>query len=285
VNAQMSSVETPAMDVSIARLGEGTPLVYLHDVLFDLVTPEGDAPPLLDTLARSYEVVAPALPGFRDLTQLAAFTAVGDYVLLVRDVLTGLGVERPHLVGTGLGGWIAAEFAVFYPDEVGTLTLINSFGLRVEGHPTARFFDAAAPNALGGRREIRELLFLSPDDVPATDVLPDFPDDATNERFFAHVHAAARIGWQPPAFYEPRLLGRLNRIVAPAHVVWAAGNRLVDVAHGRAFEAGIDDAELTIIEGAGHAITVEQPGELARAIVGYLDRKDTPDRASTSIGS
>ena len=281
----MSAVETPTMEVSIAQLGQGTPLVYLHDVLFDLVAADGEAPPLLDALARSHSVVAPALPGFRDLKELAAFSSVGDYVLLVRDVLSQLGLDRPHIVGSGLGGWIAAELAVLQPEEVGTLTLVNSFGLRVEGHPTSRFFDAAAPNALGGRKEIRELLFLSPDEPPATDLLPDFPDDETNERFFAHVHAAARIGWAPPAFYDARLLGRLGRITAPTHVVWAAGNRVVDGAHGEAFKAGIDGAELTVLPGAGHALVVEQPDALASAIVGFLERIDARHRGLTPTGA
>lgn len=272
--AEMSEVRTPAMKVSVAELGSGVPLVYLHDVLFDLVAVDGDAPVLLELLAGSHRVFAPALPGFRDLKQLAAFSSVMDYVLVVSDLLSSLGLDRPHVVGTGLGGWFAAELAAFYPDSVGTLTLVNSFGLRVEGHPTARFFDAAAPNALGGRREIRELLFAAPDGPPGIDLVPDFPDDETNERYFAHIHASARIGWEPPAFYDPRLLGRLDRISAPTHIVWGAENAVVDVSHGRAYEAGIENAVLTVLDGAGHAVTVEQPEELAKSVVAFLEMHD-----------
>lgn len=281
----MSAVQTPTMEVSVARLGAGEPLVYLHDVLFDLVSPDGEAPALVEALAGSFSVIAPALPGFRDIRQLAGFNSVGDYVLLLRDLLGELGLERPHLVGTGLGGWLAAELAVFYPDEVGSLTLVNAFGLRVQDHPTARFYDAAAPNPLGGRKEIRELLFTAPAASPGVEVLPDFPDDETNEQYFTHIHASSRIGWQPPAFFDPRLLERLGRITAPTHVVWGADDKLVDLAHGQAFEAGIADAQLTVIEGAGHAITVEQPHALANAIVAFLATKGRTAEASNSIGS
>ena len=62
MSAQMSTASTPMMEVSIARLGDGEPLVYLHDVLFDLVSSDGEAPVLLETLARSYGVVAPCAP-------------------------------------------------------------------------------------------------------------------------------------------------------------------------------------------------------------------------------
>ena len=285
MSAQMSTASTPMMEVSIARLGDGEPLVYLHDVLFDLVSSDGVPPVLLETLARSFGGVAPALPGFRDVKEIASFQSVGDYVLLLRDLFNKLGLQRPHVVGTGLGGWLAAELAVFYPEQLGTLTLVNSFGLRVEDHPTARFFDAAAPNALGGRKEIRELLFMSPDAAPGKDLLPDFPDDVTNERFFTHVHAASRIGWQPPAFYDPHLLGRLERISVPTHVVWAEGNKVVDLAHAHAFEVGIAGAQLTVIDGAGYAIAVEQPEALASAITTFLDKNGTPSKASASNSS
>jgi pimeloyl-ACP methyl ester carboxylesterase len=272
VTALIETVSTPLMNVSVARLGAGTPLLYLHDVLFDLVTADGVAPKVLGLLADRREVVAPALPGFRDLKQLGEFTSIEDYVLLIRDLVAALDLRGPDVVGTGLGGWAAAELAALYPTDVGTLTLVNAFGLRVEGHPTARFFDAAAPNALGGRKEIRELLFCSPDEAPGIDLLPDFPDDDVNERYFTHIHAAARIGWQPPAFYDLKLLGRLSRVVAPTHIVWGAQNRVVDVAHGRAYEAAIAGATLTVVEGAGQAITVEQPDELARVMTTFLEK-------------
>ena len=270
----MSLVATPLLEVSVAQLGTGSPVVYLHDVLFDLVTPEGDVPQVIDLLSGSHTVYAPALPGFRDLKELAAVETVEDYVFLLTDVLAALSLDRPHVVGTGFGGWIAAELAVWQPDALGTLTLVNAFGLRVEDHPTARFFDAAAPNPLGGRREVRQILFAEPNGELALGVLPDFPEDDANERFFTNVHAAARIGWAPPAFYDARLGSRLNRVRVPTHIVWGAADILVDVEHGRAYEAGIAGASLTVIEGAGHAITVEKPDDLAKAIASFIDQHD-----------
>jgi pimeloyl-ACP methyl ester carboxylesterase len=270
----MSTVETPLLAVSLAQFGAGEPVVYLHDVFFDLVTSDGALPKVLDLLSASHAIYAPALPGFHDLKELAAVAGIEDYVLVLADLLDALSLGRPHIVGTGLGGWIAAELAVHRPDVLGTLTLINAFGLRVQDHPTARFFDAAAPNPLGGRREVRELLFVEPEGALAQELMPDFPEDAANERFFTNVHAAARIGWAPPAFYDLQLLSRLGRITVPTHVVWGSANLLVDVEHGRAYEAEIPNASLTILEGAGHAITVEQPDDLAKAVAGFIDQHD-----------
>ena len=60
----------------------------------------------------------------------------------------------------------------------------------------------------------------------------------------------------------------------PTHIVWGAENRLVDVAHGKTYESGIAHAELTVLENAGQAITVEQPDELAKAVTTFLQAHD-----------
>ena len=154
------------------------------------------------------------------------------------------------------------------------LTLINAYGLRVEGHPTARFFYAAAPNGLDGRKPVREMLFADPDGDIAQQALPDHPELPANERFFTNVHAASRIGWAPPNFYNPTLATRLDRVAVPTHLVWGDANALVDSAHAEAYESGIAGATLTQIEGAGHAVTVERPEELAKVVTSFIAELD-----------
>jgi pimeloyl-ACP methyl ester carboxylesterase len=56
--------------------------------------------------------------------------------------------------------------------------------------------------------------------------------------------------------------------------VWGANYKPVGVAHGRAYKAGTDNAVLTVLDGAGHAITVEQPHELAKAVTTFLEKYD-----------
>lgn len=267
-----SSLAIPNMNIAVTSAGDGTPVIYLHDMLLDHVTDRGELPQALVSVSESFSLRIPSLPGFRDLGQLDQMTTVVDYVLWLGDVIKGLDVEQPHIIGTGLGGWIAAEYAVHHSSRLRTLTLVNAFGLKVEGHPTARFFFAAAPNPLGGRKEVRELLFADPTSEVANSAMPDFLDDDANVRFFNCMHAAARIGWRPPTFYDPDLLGRLWRVSVPTHVIWGAQNALVDVAHADAFSRGIAGSTLTVIEGAAHAVVLEQPDELGHALTKFLSQ-------------
>jgi pimeloyl-ACP methyl ester carboxylesterase len=91
------------------RRGGGEPLLLIHPLGGELVVWE----PLLDLLACERDVIAVDLPGFgrsaplsngdRPTPQLLA-GAVGAF-------LDQLGIERAHVAGNSLGGWVALELA------------------------------------------------------------------------------------------------------------------------------------------------------------------------------
>jgi pimeloyl-ACP methyl ester carboxylesterase len=272
MSSEVTTVETAQLPVSVKRSGTGPTVLYLHDFLFDVPTDEPDFVRLQEVLPESSSVVAPTLPGFDDLSQLAPMDDVEDYVFLLLDVLDALGLEQPHVVGAGFGGWLAAELAIRRSDRMRGLTLVNAFGLKVEEHPTARFFYAAAPDPLRGKHDVRHLLFGEPDGSTALAILPDQLEEPQATTFFRHVHAAARIGWEPPAFYDRKLRARLGRITVPTHVVWGRANVLVDLAHADAYVSGIRSAELTVIDDAGHLAIFEKPKELAEIVAATVDR-------------
>ena len=47
-----------------------------------------------------------------------------DLVIHYDRLLDVLGLDQVHLVGYSLGGWLAAEFASFYPERLKSLTLM-----------------------------------------------------------------------------------------------------------------------------------------------------------------
>ena len=72
-----------------------------------------------------------------------------------------------HVVGYSLGGWLAAEFAAFYPKRLKSLTLMVPAGLRIEGKPI--------PNPVAMMPdEFFDLIFN--DKTNMHQVLPDFED-------------------------------------------------------------------------------------------------------------
>lgn len=98
-----------AAGLAFHSLGHGAPVVLLHG----LASNRGAFNPIFTELARHHRVIAVDLPGHGDsdalhpgepLTPRAQAFAVGEF-------LDALGIERAHLVGNSLGGWVALELA------------------------------------------------------------------------------------------------------------------------------------------------------------------------------
>ena len=86
---------------------------------------------------------------------------------------------------------------------------------------------------------------------------------------------------------EPDRLARMTVDAAGLHLdlskqSWSAAGldaalalaEAADIEHARAFERAISDSTLSVIAGAGHAITVEQSDELSKTVVSFIDQHD-----------
>jgi pimeloyl-ACP methyl ester carboxylesterase len=271
VATALQQIVVSGKPVPYLRLGAGEPLLYLHGVLGDVFSVDGDLLPFHLRLAQGFEVIAPAHPGFADAAPLLeAVDSIEDLVFHYLDLLEALGLPQVHLVGHSLGGWIAAELAVRCAHRLKTLTLIAACGLTVPGHPTGNFFHAAAPRPAGDRQLLRELLCASSGDGLSEKLLPDQAGDQHRVLIYRALVTAARVGWSPPYLRSLTLARRLGRIPVPTLVVWGDGDRLVPPAHAEAYRAGIPGARAVTIPGGGHCIVAQRPEETAQAVLTFL---------------
>ncbi len=91
-------------------------------------------------LAQRFHLFAPDIPGFGLTERPDWMRDMSDYILFFRDLLNELGLDRVMLVGHSLGGWMAAEIVVWFPERVKKLALSNAVGIRVKGSPIADIF-------------------------------------------------------------------------------------------------------------------------------------------------
>jgi len=236
----------------ILSAGEGPAVVWLHD------TRGNGWSDAHDHLASSCRVLAPGLPGSDDSSALDGIDGPEDVVFWLLDLLPGLELDRaPVLLGCGLGGWLAAEFAVRYPERLSGLVLVDAYGIQVPGALAEDEF--ALPPSL-----LRPLLFGDPESELARSTVPDVdPPDRAEASIHARV-AAARLAWQFP--YHPKLRSRLPRARLPALVIWGEQDRLVPVAHAHAYAQGLPDACLVVLPGLGHFPYLEAPEAFAAAV-------------------
>ena len=256
------TVDTAVGEVKMLRGGQGPPVLYLHSVAAEA------ADALCADLASDFTVVAPYFPGFGGSEGIEQMEDMEDAVYHLLDLMERLGMERPIVAGLSLGGWMAAELAVRYPDSVSALVIANPAGLYIEGHPIKEIFGRSMP-------ELADDIFADHQQPVylAMQAAGDSIERALAERtlsfeavqpYLELMSAAARLAWNP-YLHNPRLRRRLNRVKAPTVVLSGTKDGLIPPAHPEAYAAEIPGARLERVD-AGHMLTLERPDVIAAAI-------------------
>jgi pimeloyl-ACP methyl ester carboxylesterase len=225
------------------RGGRGAPVLVLH--------PEFAANrwfPYHDALAERFLILAPDHPGFGQSARPEWLDSIDDLVFHYVDLLDTLELDRVSIVGTSLGGWIAAEIAVAHPERVERLILVGAAGIKVDG---VERFDVF----LHPIEEVLRHLFHDP--TRAAQLLPSELGPDVIVRAYAEAASLARLSWNP-YLYNPKLERRLRRVTARTLVIWGADDRFLPPVHGEAYARLIPGATLRTIPQCGHLVPLEQ---------------------------
>ena len=238
--------------------GQGSPVVFLHG-------PFGQEwSGFLNDVAAQHTVFAPAHPGAVEPKDLHQLDNLWDLMLYYDDVLAALGLDQVDLIGHSFGGMVAAELAASFPHRVGKLVLIDALGLWRDDAPVSDHVMVAPETQV-------ELLYRNPNtpEVAARLSLPEDPD----EKVDALVHRVSSLAstshfiWPIP---ERGLAKRLRRVRAKTLIVWGKQDRLVPVVYADEFASRIADAQVRLIDNAGHVPYVEQHTQVSRLVREFL---------------
>jgi pimeloyl-ACP methyl ester carboxylesterase len=196
------------------------------------------------------------------------FDSVDDLAYLYLDLVAASGPM--HVIGTGFGGWIAAEMAVRCAHDIRSLVLVDAVGIKASNRETAeiadtfvmeprRFLEVAWHDPILAEKHI-SLAGLRP--MPEAELLT----------LLRNRQAAALYGWNP-FMHNPKLLSRLGRITAPTLVVWGESDRIVDLDYGRAYAGAIPEARFETLEAAGHYPYLEQPERFVELVSRFLQER------------
>ncbi len=251
--------------------GRGAPLVYLHGFA-DVHSVAESWMPFHDYLAKSARVIAPAHPGCSESDENKDIEAIEDVVFHYLEFLDALKIPQFDLVGSCVGGWIAAELAARHPEKIHKLVLIGAAGLFVQGALIGDVFMMAQPERGSSYAGLRQMLFSRDDHPKAWDLFPDGMGEIEDElRRYQMLRFGSRIGFKPPYFYNRPLRNRLHRITAPALVIWGEHDRMVPLSHGETYVKSMAQAQpLKVIPDAGHSVHVEQPELIAGLVSEFL---------------
>jgi len=178
-------------------------------------------------------------------------------------VLSAAGVADANLVGAGLGGMVALEYAARY-GRAATLTLFDTAasGDRV---------DADALDSLFAPRDDPAALRASLRNAFDADITahPDVADDIVGWR---REEDTDRAGFdaQAAAMTAFDRADSLYEITTPTHVFHGEADAVVPVEAGRDLAAGLPRGSVTAVEG-GHLCFVEESAAVTDALLGFLE--------------
>jgi pimeloyl-ACP methyl ester carboxylesterase len=217
----------------------------------------------------------PGAPGYDGADLLA--DAVG--------LLDALGIGRAHLVGVSMGGGMAQEVALVYPQRVASLTLMSTSPAVPRGPDS--------PTLPPSSDELRSIFAKPPPppdwsdraaviDYIVEDLRPyegSFPLDeervrALAGRIFDRTVNIESSFTNPFAIDEGEpVRGTLDAIAAPTLVIHGTEDPLFPIAHGEALAREIPEARLLPLEGMGHEVP-PRPfwDEVVGAILEHTDR-------------
>jgi pimeloyl-ACP methyl ester carboxylesterase len=251
--------------------GSGAPLLYLHGFA-DVHSVKQSWMPFHEGLATKARLIAPAHPGCSQSDENNDIEAIEDVVFHYLEFFDALNIPQFDLVGSCVGGWIAAEMAARHPEKIRKLVLIGAAGLFVEGALIGDIFMMAQAERGSSYAGLRKMLFVSHDHSMALDLFPDGMGEIEDElRRYQMLRFSSRFGFKPPYFYNRPLRNRLHRITAPALVIWGEHDRMVPLLHGETYAKLMPHAQpLKVIPNAGHSVHVEQPELMAKLVSDFL---------------
>jgi pimeloyl-ACP methyl ester carboxylesterase len=236
-------------------------------------------------LARSRRVITLDVPGFGQSAPAGPGFELGAVAARIAAAVREAGVVEPFdLVGHSLGAGIALTLATDSPGAVRRLVLVAPAGL-APVHPVASLvLSAGVDGALWTRRKLAALTDLRWGRRVLLGLTAADPSAIAPTQ--ARMMIDASDGAQRTAAAFSTITGSdlrplLARVGIPLGVIWGSLDRTVPIRHADAIRGARPDADVVVIERAGHVAMVERPDTFVEALEGLLER--LPKDATSSF--
>lgn len=253
--------------LAVDHAGEGELLIFMHGIGGNRTNWHDQLP----AFSRHFHAVAWDARGYGDSDDYEGALDFTDYADDVVRVIDHFGVERAHLVGLSMGGRIAMDFAVRYPERLLTLTLCDThLGFANMPQPKKEEFIRLRKEPLTSGKEPKDIA----EPVARTLIGPN----ASEAVFQRLVESMSRLHKESyiksiEASVNMDTRSDIGSIRVPTHVVVGGADRLTPPETARAIADEIKGAELTVIGDAGHLANIEKPQEFNEAVLGFLQRQ------------
>ncbi|MDH3352310.1 MAG: alpha/beta hydrolase [Gammaproteobacteria bacterium] len=224
-------------------------------------------------LRGKYRVIIPDLPGFGENSRKSgADYRMAPQAARLHKFVRAMGIDRFHIAGNSMGGFLALQYALAYPSDVITIGLLNSAGVSSTNKSEVELAAARGENLLvvSSLDEFDKLMnFIAHKSIP----LPGIIKREIGKRAIAEKEFLDPIFWALfESIIDRPLDERLHEIAAPTLIIWGRHDRVIDVSCTELMTARIPDNHCVVFADAGHIPMLECPAEAASAHLDYLNR-------------
>lgn len=218
---------------------------------------------------KDHHVLVPELPGHGGTIP---FVAGGDYSAAAQarrmvDFLDRLQVDRAHVIGNSMGGFVAAALALLAPERVATLGLVDATGVWSPNRNRMNDLLEGGENPflITEPRQFADFYAMTMAKPPFA---PRFALQSVARDYVARREQYAEIfdDFHGQGFLEERL----HEISAPTWVAWGMQDQLVEAGAAQVWADGIPDATLTTYDDLGHMPMMESPRRVAADYRAFL---------------
>jgi pyruvate dehydrogenase E2 component (dihydrolipoamide acetyltransferase) len=227
-----------------------------------------------EEFAATRTVYALDLPGHGGSSKQIETGALAEFAKVLGGFMDRVGLDRAHLAGHSMGGAVALEFALAYPERARSICLIASAGLgpEIDGEYIEGFITARR------RRELQpqiEKLFANPKSVSrqlVEDILKYKRVDGVEPTLRTIADQFCPGGRQ--ALVRRKQLASLT---VPVLVLWGAEDRILPPSHALDLPTTV---RTEILAGGGHMVQMEEASKVNRLVRSFWDSVQPYPRAS-----
>ncbi|SFC16655.1 Pimeloyl-ACP methyl ester carboxylesterase [Alkalibacterium subtropicum] len=272
---------------------EGQTILLLHGNMSSSVHFQ----PLMEQLEKDFNVYALDLVGFGDSTYNRQLESLEDFSRDVQAFIKQLDLKEIHILGWSTGGGVALEVAAALPDRIKQVFLLNSVGLQgYKMYKKGPDYKPVLTERIYTREEIEK------DPVQVLPVLQAYssgnkdmlkqtweaaiynlkkPDQEDYEMFIDAVLKQRNLVDVDVALTQFNMThenngvvegsGRMDDVKAPVVIIHGEKDLVVPVQEAHETKRFFkDQAELVIIEGAGHSIVTDDLHRLTEIIATHI---------------
>lgn len=259
----MTLIEAGGRTVAYRRAGHGPPLMLLHGGFGD----GREWRHQLDGLSDEFDVIAWDAPGCGGSADPPADTSMDGYADAVADLVTALGLDRPHVCGLSFGAGLAIAVYRRHPHLVRSLVLAGAYagwkGSLPPAEVRARLERVRAEIALPPARWVDGYL-------PGFFAGPVPPETLGLVRSIMLDVRPAGVLPMLTAFADADLRDVLPTIAVPTLLLYGDADVRAPRPVAEALHAAVPGSRLVWLPGVGHAANLEAPDAFTAEVRRFL---------------